>query len=97
MEKSWNQRYRESGTTLSYKEWRKREDEKMASFDGIPSPSLSDSSSFKQTVAEMQRAGGLKEDISGNTIFGINKYVVIVAGIVIVSAIAYTVYKKAKK
>jgi hypothetical protein len=97
MEKSWNQRYKESGSTLSYKEWRKREDEKMASFDGIPSPSLSDSSSFKATVSEMQRKGGLKEEISGKTVFGINKYVLIVAGIVIVSAIAYNVYKKSKK
>ena len=35
MEKSLNQRWKESNTTLSYKEWRRREDDKMASFDGL--------------------------------------------------------------
>lgn len=97
MEKSWNQKYKESGTTLSYKEWRKREDEKMASFSGISSPSLADSTSFKRTRSEMQRAGGFREDISGKTVFGINKYVLIVGGVLIVSAIAYKLYKNSQK
>jgi hypothetical protein len=96
MEKSWNQLYRESGTTLSYKEWRKREDEKMASFDGIPSPSLADSVSFKDTALEIQKKGGLKDQLSGKTVLGINKVVLVIAGIVVVSAIAYKFYKKSK-
>lgn len=97
MEKSWNQRYKESGTTLSYKEWRKREDEKMASFSGISSPSLADSASFQRTKTELQAAAGLKKDISGKTIFGINKYVLIAGGVIIVAAITYKLYKNSQK
>lgn len=97
MEKSLNQLYKESGTTLSYKEWRKREDEKMASFGGnIKPPSLQDSTSFEKTKEEMNKIGGYKETISNKTIFGINKYVIIVGGVLIVSAIAYKIYKNRK-
>jgi hypothetical protein len=98
MEKSLNQLYKESGTTLSYKEWRKREDEKMASFSGdIKPPSLQDSTSFEKTKKEMGGVGGYKETISNKTIFGINKYIIIVGGVLIVSAIAYKIYKNRKQ
>jgi hypothetical protein len=94
MEKSLNQKWKESGTTLSYKEWRIREDEKMASFDGVlPSPTTD---SIQKTINEMQKKGGYKTEISGNTIFGINKYLIIFGGIIIVGAIGYQIYKKNK-
>jgi len=95
MEKSLNQRWKESGTTLSYKEWRIREDEKMASFDGVlPSPSTD---SIQNALKELQKKGGFKTETSNKTVFGINKYVLIFGGIVIVGAIGYTIYKKSKK
>lgn len=96
--KSYNQRYKESGTTLSYKEWRRREDEKMASFDGvkIPSPNLSDSASFQQTQKELLAKSGYKSDISNKTTFGIPKYVLVLGGVLIVGAIAYKIYKTRK-
>ena len=94
MNKSLNQLYKESGTTLSYKEWRKREDDKMASFSTIPKPSLQDSTSYQDVKMKMQ---GVKTELSGKTILGINKYVLIIGGLVIVSAIAFQIYKKQKK
>jgi hypothetical protein len=97
MQKSWNQKYRESGTTLTYKEWRRREDEKMASFDGIPSVSLQSDANYQKTHSDILAQGGYKTDISNNTIFGINKYVVIIGGALILSAAAYVAYKKFKK
>jgi hypothetical protein len=94
MNKSLNQLYKESGTTLSYKEWRKREDDKIASFDATTRPSLQDSTSYQGVKTQMQ---GVKTQLSGKTVLGINKYALIVGGLVIVSAIAFQIYKKQKK
>ena len=97
-EKSLNQKWKESNTTLSYKEWRKREDEKMASFsESIPRiPSLKDSASFQKTKEEMSRQGGLKTDISNETTLGINKYILIGAGLIVLIGVGYKLYKMKK-
>jgi len=97
MEKSFNQQWKESGTTLSYKEWRIREDEKMASFDGvtIPQPTI-DSSNIENALKDMQTKGGYQTKISNKTVFGINKYVLFLGGLIIVGAIGYKIYKKNK-
>lgn len=94
MQKSLNQLYKESGTTLTYKEWRKREDDKMASFT---SPNIKDSLPFKQAQEEINKIGGFKTDISNDTIFGINKYVVILGGLIVTASLGYVIYKKIKK
>lgn len=95
MEKSYNQRWKESGTTLTYKEWRKREDDKMSSFDGFV-PKLQDSASFQKTKSEMSKESVIKKDISNKTILGINKYVIVLGGIIILGAVAYKIYQKNK-
>lgn len=97
MEKSLNQKWKESGTTLSYKEWRIREDEKMASFDGvvIPQPTV-DSSNIKNALKDLQTKGGYQTDTSNKTIFGINKYVLGFGALIVVGAIGYKIYKKSK-
>lgn len=60
MEKSYNQRWKESGTTLTYKEWRRREDDKMASFNGIPKPSdsLKNDPSYQNTQKTIIKESG---------------------------------------
>jgi len=63
MEKSWNQKFKESGTTLTYKEWRKREDDKMASFDGAPLISLQNDANYQKVHADILAQGGFKTDI----------------------------------
>jgi hypothetical protein len=93
--KSYNQQYKESGTTLTYKEWRKREDEKMASFDGYPSIKL-DTSALEQAKEELLNKGGLKSKISSNKTLGIPNYVLVLGGLLIVSAIGYKIYKNRK-
>jgi hypothetical protein len=40
---------------------------------------------------------GVKTELSGKTVLGINKYALIVGGLIIVSAIAFQIYKKQKK
>jgi hypothetical protein len=100
MEKSYNQRWKESGTTLSYKEWRRREDDKMASFDGLPSikaPKISDSPSYNKTLQDIAKSSGYKEEVSNKTIFGINKYVLMFGALIVVGAIGYKIYQKNKK
>ena len=97
MQKSLNQRYKESGTTLTYKEWRQREDEKMASFDGIPAPNLKDSANFKKTQDEMLKAGGLKTDVSHKTFLGIQNKYLWIGALIIVGAVGYKIYKKYNK
>lgn len=96
MEKSLNQLWKESGTTLSYKEWRIREDEKMASFDGaLPTP-IVDKSNIENALKDMQTKGGYQTETSNKTVFGINKYVLVLGGLIIVGAIGYKIYKKNK-
>lgn len=94
MEKSYNQRYKEANTTLSYKEWRKREDEKMASFDGIPN--ISDTTEYKKTVEKMQSVGGLQTKLKGKSVFGISYNILAISGIIILGVVAYKIYKKNK-
>jgi hypothetical protein len=98
MEKSLNQLYKESGTTLSYKEWRRREDDKMLSFGGtLPPPNLSDSPSFQRTKEELERKANVKDDINPNRTFGIPNSVLIIGIVVILGTIGYKVYTKMKQ
>jgi hypothetical protein len=98
MEKSLNQRWKESNTTLSYKEWRRREDDKMASFDGLSATKekVVGTSLFEKAKADMKLKGGYKEEISTQNVLGINKYVLVVGAILVVSAIGYKLYKRKK-
>jgi hypothetical protein len=98
MDKSLNQMYKESGTTLSYKEWRRREDEKMASFSGaLPTPKFGDTTSLDKAKEDMQKIGGYKTDISKKTTFGIPNSVIMIGAIIVVGAIAFKVYSKYKQ
>jgi hypothetical protein len=101
MQKSYNQQWKESGTTLSYKEWRRREDDKMASFDGtipqIKSPSLVDSAEFKKTQEEMLKVAGYKENSANKSTLGINRNVLLIGALIIIGAVGYKIYKKYNK
>ncbi len=99
--KTANQAWKESKTTLPFKEWINREKAKHVSADGTVSdigidPTLNQAvqDSIKSVVATDTN---YKTTISGNTVFGINKYVLYFSGAVILSAIAYKLYKKYKK
>lgn len=99
MNKSANQLWKESGTTLSFKDWLSREKEKFSNADGgvdnfIKNKPLNES--IQKTLEVMKKNSGLKQDISNKTIFGINQNVVIVGGIIVLGAIAYKIYQNRK-
>lgn len=101
MERSLNQRYKDSKTTLSYKEWRKREDEKQASFDGYKFPeipkvkkvNIEDSVVYQQAKEKFKESDDLKTDLSKKKVFGINKWVLISATVIVLGAVGYKIYK----
>lgn len=101
MIKSANQMWRESKTTLSFKEWLEREKEKYANADGlgesrfIPNEKLN--SQIKDTINQIRRGAGYKSVSNKNTVFGLNQTILVVAGLIIVGAIGYQIYKKYKK
>ena len=91
--------WRESGTTLSFKDWLNRKKEQFSSYDGseapvIPNVPLTDS--INKAIKDMRQVGGYKTEISKNKTFGIPNAVIIVAGVIIIGAIVYTQYKKQK-
>lgn len=96
--KSANQLWKDSGTTLTFKDWLKREKVKWASATGdsrvILNAPLNDSVS--RALGQMKDQAGYQTKESGKTVFGINKTALIIAGVLIVSAIAYKILKTKK-
>lgn len=101
MTKSANQLWRESRTTLSFKDWLTREKEKFANFNGSEGsgfiPNVPLQNKVSETLDQIQRDVGFKTDVSKNKVFGLDKRVLIVAGIIIVGAIGFKIYQKYKK
>lgn len=99
IEKSANRMWKESGTTLSFKDWLNREKSKFINFNGgeasmIINKPLNDT--IQQTVSEIKKAAGYKEKPENKTIFGINKNIVIAAGVVVTALIVYKLLKPKK-
>lgn len=92
MQKSANKLWKESGTTLPFKEWIEREKQKFnyqddaKSFDGL---SL-DTSSLSTGVSNTSSA-------KTKTFFGLSSTTLIIAGLIIVGASGFYIYKKVKK
>lgn len=103
MMKSANQLWRDSNTTLSFKEWLQREKEKYANMDGsnqsfnnfIPNVQLQ--SRINETLEQIRTDTGYKKEAKKNTVLGLNQTVLIIAGVIIVGAIGYKIYKNYKK
>jgi alkyl hydroperoxide reductase subunit AhpC len=94
-QKSANQIWRESGTTLSFSEWLEREKAK-GSF--IPNKMVADT-----TAMIRKNIGLITKDSSyvinpknNNTILGLNKWILLSSLMVIGGAIAFSVYKNKK-
>ena len=92
MEKSANKKWKESGTTLSFKDWIERENKKNESngFFG-----------FDSIITPKKNLDGLDDQqapvSSANTTLGINNTVIIVSAVLIVGAIGVAIYKKLRK
>ncbi len=92
--KSANQLYRESGSSLPFKDWLAREKNKGTFMyaNGLQSK-------INEVIAanvQEQTQGEEPKKLPDNKIFGLNKYAVITLGLVVVAAIGYSIYKKRK-
>jgi hypothetical protein len=86
--KTANQLYKESGTTLSFKEWLEREKAKGTEMRNAQI----------EAALERLRDGLLPEEetTSTNTFYGLDKRVWVFGAVIIGGAIAYTIYKSRK-
>jgi hypothetical protein len=104
MEKSANKRWKESGSTLSFKEWINRENEKKDGKNFLPFDSMS-----IQTDTANQISQSIKEDIYGledtptiatsidqSKVLGIDKSILILSGLLIAASLTYYLIKRAK-
>ena len=85
--KTANQLYRESGSTLSFKEWIEREKAKGTEMIN---------QEIADAIARLQAGEPQVQESPSTTWYGLNKNVWIFGGLVIAGAIAYTIYKKRK-
>lgn len=108
MEKSANKRWKESGSTLSFKEWIDRENKKNEPFDGEFIPFKEElklnavgSESIKQTIDEAKneliKASGYKSQTSNQNILGLNKGVLVFSTLLIAGSLGIYLYSKYKK
>jgi hypothetical protein len=103
MRKSANQLWRESHSTLSFKEWLQREKDKYATMEGTDSnysnfiPNIPLQAKINETIDEIRKDTGFKTEASKNKVLGLNQTVVIIAGVIIAGAIGYKIYKNYKK
>jgi len=105
MEKSANKRWKESKSTLTFKEWNDRENKKNESvhstfipFDGIPTQNTS---SIDSTLQEAQKdilvASGFKDQPNTTKVFGLDKNILIFSAILVVGSVGFYFYLKSKK
>jgi hypothetical protein len=85
--KTANQLYRESGSTLSFKEWIEREKAKGTEMIN---------QEIADAIDRLQAGESQTQDVPNTTWYGLNKNVWIFGGLVVAGAIAYTIYKKRK-
>jgi hypothetical protein len=108
MEKSANKRWKESGSTLSFKDWIDRENKKNEPFEGELIPFKEEtklnsvgSDSIKATIDEAKQdlieSSGYKSEVSNQNILGIDKGVLVFSTLLIVGSLSFYLYKKYKK
>jgi len=108
MEKSANKRWKESGSTLTFKEWIDRENKKNQEFEGNFIPFQGEtkvnqvgSDSIKQTIDEAKQdlidASGYKVETNKSNVLGLNKGVLVFSTLLIVGSLSFYFYQKYKK
>jgi len=100
IEKSANQLWRESGTTLSFKDWLNREKKKYVNFNGNQNVMMVNrplNNQIKDTLSSIRESVGYKKESENKTVFGLNKTIIIVLGIGLVAFATYKFIKVIKK
>lgn len=98
--KSANQLWKESNTTLSFKNWIEREKEKgeiipnkkFKGMDGIEEDAL-DTTKFEDALGINKSNSPV---LNKNKVFGLNKWLLLSSLVVIGGAVAYKIYTKKK-
>lgn len=98
--KSANQLWKESNTTLSFKDWIEREKEKgkiipnkkFQGVDGIETNAL-DTTKFEEVLGINKKE---TPTLDKNKVFGLNKWLLLSSLVVIGGALAYRIYNKNK-
>lgn len=99
IEKSANQLWKESGTTLSFKDWINREKKKFVNFNGNSNVMMVNeplNKEIKDTLSSIRKSVGYKTEAESKTVFGVNKTIIIVVGISIVAFATYKYIKSRK-
>ena len=99
IEKSANQLWRESGTTLSFKDWLNREKRKFVNFTEeqqrqnvmMVNKPLNDT--IKKTLGDIKSEVGYKTDSTRKSTFGVNNTILVLVG---VGALVFITYKYIK-
>jgi hypothetical protein len=108
MEKSANKRWKESGSTLTFKEWIDRENKKNQEFEGNFIPFQGEtkvnqvgSDSINRTIDEAKQdlidASGYKVETNKSNVLGLNKGVLVFSTLLIVGSLSFYFYQKYKK
>ena len=111
MVKSANQLWKESNTSLSFKDWIEREkskgvfipNKKFMDFDGVDTEASINNSSIQDTlnISKERFEKELNLDkkeavVRKDKIFGLNKRILILSTLLIVGSIGYSIYQKRK-
>ena len=99
-DKSANQLWKESGTSLSFAQWLQREKDKG---NFIPNKSVvldtekfvADSTSTIRNVLNLDKPEEVEEK-NTNTVFGLNKWLLLMSLAIVGGAVAYNIYQKRK-
>jgi len=102
MEKSANKRWKESGSTLSFKDWIDRENKKNEStesflpFDAQQSVKDTISQTLDESKQGIQEAVGYKNTSKDSTFLGLDKGILAFSTILIVGSLGYYFYNRLK-
>lgn len=111
MEKSANQLWKESNTSLSFKDWLEREkskgvfipNKKFKAFNGVDLESALNTNAIKDTLnigkERFEKELGIDKkpvELPKNKVFGLNKTLLIASGLIVVGAIGYKIYQNRK-
>lgn len=88
---SANQRYKQSGTSLPFSEWIEREKAK-----GIVIPQKGVTDVYMKAVQGLEKNDEQNPVSTPPKILGLDKRILIISGVIILSAIAYKYYKDRK-
>lgn len=94
LNKSANQLWRESNTSLSFADWLTREKQKPDVF--IPNKVIDDALQTIRKITNVDTEGKTEAEINKDKIFGLNKYIIFSAIVIISGAFAYNFYQKRK-